>query len=237
MAKYEYKTKIRYNEVDKEGFLTPLALIDLFQTTSTFQSEELGNGVSVLQNAHRAWVLSSWQIVMNSMPRFMDDVIIETWSYGIKSALGYRNFALLDADRNMLVAANSLWVFIDTDTGKPVKPSEETIRLYGSDPKIEMDYAPRRITLNESMIQKEPFEVKYYFIDTNNHMNNEKYILAATEYLPENVRIHEIRAEYKKQARLGEVITPMYYADGNTITVAMYDHTGDHNATIQFILN
>ena len=236
MAVYEYEALIRYSEVDKTGHLTPLALIDLFQTTSTFHSEELGYGISYMQSNHRAWVLSAWQICMDKMPKFMDKVIIQTWSYGIKMALGFRNFALLDENKNILARANSLWVYIDTETGKPIKPPAEAVTAYGSLPKLEMDYAPRKITLPDNMHNAGDFEVKYYFIDTNNHMNNEKYILAATEHIPADMAVTEIRAEYKKQAMLGEIITSHVDITDETVTVAMYDHTGEHNATIQFFV-
>lgn len=235
MAVYEYETVIRYSEVDKNGFLTPLALIDLFQTTSTFQSEEIGFGIEYLKSKHCAWVLSSWQICLDKLPRFKDKVYIRTWSYGIKSALGYRNFVILDENKNVLSYAGTLWVYIDIESGRPVKPPVEMVEAYDSSDKFEMDYAPRKIPLPEDMTQMSDFEVKYYFIDTNNHMNNEKYILAATEFIPDDFHVKEIRAEYKKQALLGDIITPKVSVTKDSVIVAMYDDHGDHNASIQFI--
>jgi len=235
MAVYEYETVIRYSEVDKDGYLTPLALIDLFQTTSTFQSEEIGYGIEYLKKANCAWVLSSWQIRLDKLPKFKDKVYIRTWSYGIKSALGYRNFVILDENKNVLSYASSLWVYIDIENGRPVKPPVEMINAYGESDKFEMDYAARKIPLSDNMTAMKEFEVKYYFIDTNNHMNNEKYILAATEYIPNDYCVKEIRAEYKKQALLGDIISPKVSVCDDCITVAMYDGNGDHNASIQFI--
>lgn len=234
MATYEFETIIRYSEIDSLGYLTPSALIDLFQTTSTYQSEELGYGVEYLKENHRAWVLSYWQICIDKLPRFKDKVYVQTWSSGIRSALGNRNFVILDADRNILSYANSLWVYIDTENAHPMKPPAEMVEAYGCEPPLEMEVLSRKITLPCDMQTKDDFIVKHYFIDTNNHMNNAKYILTAMEYIPNGLQIKGIRAEYKKQALLGEILTPHVKIDGNTITVVTYDSNGNHNATIQF---
>ena len=66
---YEFDSRVRYSEVDSQGKLTWLALMDYFQDCSVFQSESLGIGVDYLAENHQAWVLTSWQIVLNAMPK------------------------------------------------------------------------------------------------------------------------------------------------------------------------
>lgn len=243
MAVYEYKTRIRYSEIDSEGFLTPVAMLDLLQNTSTFQSEDLGMGPEYLKEHNTAWVLNSWQVCINKMPVFGDEVTVQTWSYGIKGMLGFRNFRILSTDGGTLVYANSVWAYVNTKTLSPVRCSADEVEKYGKSEQLEMECAPRKISLPEVMEEREPFEVKQYFIDTNHHMNNSKYVLSAMDYLPDDFPIREIRAEYKKSAHLHDMIYPKVSdvnaesgtGDGErVVTVTLNDSEGSGYATIQF---
>ena len=64
---YEFDSRVRYSEVDHHGTMTVPALINYFQDCSTFQSEDLGIGTTVLKEEKRAWLLSYWQVILNSV--------------------------------------------------------------------------------------------------------------------------------------------------------------------------
>ncbi len=74
--------------------------------------------------------------------------------------------------------------------------------------KLEMDYAPRKIALPEGMEAQEPFAIQKHHLDTHHHVNNCQYIRMGADYLPEGFEIRQMRAEYKKQALLGDVFYP-----------------------------
>ena len=59
---YQYKSRVRYSEVNSNKVMTLSALTDYFQDCCTFQSEDLGVGMDYLKKEKRAWVLNSWQI-------------------------------------------------------------------------------------------------------------------------------------------------------------------------------
>lgn len=235
MAIYEYKTRIRYSEIGPDQKLTITSLLDLFQNCSTFQSEDLGIGVNYLKEKKHAWVLSSWQIVIDNLPSFPDEVTIQTWSYGIKMAIGQRNFQLLDKNGKSLVRANSLWVYLDTDKLLPDRCPKSESDLYGIDPQIDMEPMPRKITIPEDMTALTPFEVKYYHLDTNNHVNNAKYIQAAAEYLPADTSYRIIRAEYKKSALLHDIIYPAIKQESDKVTITLSDSDNNIYTTVQFV--
>ena len=72
--------------------------------------------------------------------------------------------------------------------------------------KLDMDYAPRKIALPEEMEKKEYFLIVKHHIDTNHHVNNGQYVQMAMELLPDDFRISQMRAEYKKAALLGDMV-------------------------------
>ena len=69
---YDFKSRVRYSEVNSERQLTLPALIDYLQNCCTFQSEDMNIGVEYLEQHHAAWVLSSWEIVMNRYPKLAE---------------------------------------------------------------------------------------------------------------------------------------------------------------------
>ena len=77
--------------------------------------------------------------------------------------------------------------------------------------------------------------VPKYFIDTNNHMNNAKYVMVAEEYLPEDFSVKEIRVEYKKAAVLGDILVPRVTIKENEAIVVLVDTEGKTYATVLFL--
>lgn len=225
---YSFDSRVRYSEIDEDQELTVTGIINYLQDCSTFQSEDLGLGIDYLNRHHRAWWLSSWQIVIEKKPRLGEKILISTWPYDFKGIYGYRNFTIRDEKGDYLVKANSVWFFFDTEAGRPVRVQEEDIRGYrnGEEKRLEMDYAPRRIELPESYETAEPIAVARHHIDTNHHVNNAQYVEIAREALKENVKIRELRVEYKKAAVLGDIIYPRIGRQGGGCTVALCDMDG-----------
>ena len=119
---HTFQSRIRYSEVGVDGNLTLESLLDYFQDSSTFHSEDIGLGVEYLQERHLAWVLSSWQIVVERYPHLCENVIIGTFPYDFKGFLGYRNFLMETEDGERLACANSIWTLMDMEKMIPARP-------------------------------------------------------------------------------------------------------------------
>lgn len=65
-------------------------------------------------------------------------------------------------------------------------------------------------------------------------MNNGKYILVAEEYLPEQVFVCGLRAEYRKAAMLGDMLYPVVTMEEKQITVTLADEKGRHMPSSAF---
>lgn len=232
---YTFESRIRYSEVDSEGKLTMAALINYFQDSSTFQSEDLGLGVGYLKEIHLVWVLCSWQIVVERYPELGEKVIIGTQPYDLKGFLGYRNFAMLDEKGNYIAKANSLWSLLNTETGKPTAVPEIMMERYTRAPRLEMDYSSRKITVPGDGVEQEALTVKKHHLDTNHHVNNQQFLDMAMDFLPEGFCIGQVRAEYKKQAFLHDVLIPYVTEDSGRIVVKLADETGAPYVVAEFL--
>ncbi|MBQ8230525.1 MAG: acyl-[Lachnospiraceae bacterium] len=235
---YSFDSKIRYSECDSEGKLTLPGLMNYFQDASTFQSELLGVGVNYLKAHHQVWVLSSWQIEVERYPRLCEDVEIGTFPYDFKAFLGSRNFFMRTKDGQYAAKANSLWSLLDTDTMRPKQPAAELLEKYPVKPRLEMDYASRKIIVPESGVQKEPVAVKKHHLDTNHHVNNGQYINIAMEYLPEGFGrgrgVRQLRAEYKMQAFLNDVLYPYVVKSEDGVIVSLRNEVGKPYVNVEF---
>lgn len=205
---YTFQSRIRYSETDETGHLKLEALLNYFQDCSTFQSEDIGLGLSYCEKHHVVWVMSSWQIVVKRYPSMGETVTIGTMPYDFKGFVGYRNFFMKDGQGREMALANTIWSLLDTRTGKPVKANSEMLAGYVLEPKLEMDYAPRKIKVPEGSIQGESVRIRKVHLDTNHHVNNGQFVRIAADSLPQVFPVVQLRAEYKKQVMLGEVLTP-----------------------------
>lgn len=232
---FEMFEKIRYSEVDKSCHLTRMALLNYFQDCSVAQSESVGMGVSFLAENHIAWLLTAWQIIIEEMPELGDEVIVQTWPYDFKGLYGYRNFMMKNADGTKIYAyANSIWALVDTESGRPRKVEADFAQRYGLEPGLEMA-TQRKIRVPENFTQMDAVKVPRYYIDTNGHMNNEKYVMVAEEFLPENFSVGEIQAVYKRSAMYDDVICPRVTREENSMIVNLADETGKPYAIVRFI--
>ena len=234
---YQFDSRIRYSEVDKECNLTLTAMMNYFQDCSVAHSESLDRGVRYLSENHMAWVLSSWQICCDNMPRLFDEVTVSTWAYDMKAFYGYRNFTMDRKNGERLAYANSVWVLVDTLTGRPIKVPEDIINEYGTSPQLEMECSSRKIKVPADMEAGAEMVVPKFFIDSNQHMNNEKYVAIAQELLPAEFKIKELRVEYKKEAKLGDTIRSSVKKTDEGIVAVLADTEDKPYAVGQFIGN
>jgi len=228
---YTYNSRIRYSEIDKEGKLSLLSLLNYFQDCSTFHSEDLGLGYNYLLKRDLLWVLSAWQIVVHRYPELCEKVIIGTAPYEFRSVIGFRNFWLNTEAGEQLACANSVWTLLDTKRGRPTKPTPEIINGYQLAEKIPMEYADRKITISSEGAPLPPIEVKSHHLDTNNHVNNGQYINIALDLLTDHKQnineIFQLRAEYRKQAVLGNILYPKLISTANTEIISLQDADGN----------
>ncbi len=232
---YKFESRIRYSETDSEGKLTMASLINYMQDCSIFHSEDVGLGLEYLRKLHLVWVLSAWQIVVERYPMLGEKVEIGTQPYDMKGFIGYRNFAIWDESGSFVAKANSIWSLLDTQTGRPVAISDEMVRGYTLGERLPMEYAPRKIAVPQEGCRMEPLVVKRHHLDTNHHVNNQQFIDMTMDYLPEGFCIGQVRAEYKKQAFLDDVLVPKVMDEGSRVFVTLEDEQGTAYVTVEYL--
>lgn len=232
---YVFETKVRYSETDDRLILTLPALAKYFQDTCIFEAEDGNINMEYLMGRKLAWVLGSWQIVMNRLPVLNEKIKIYTVPYEFKGFIGYRNFWIEDEAGNCIVKAASIWTLVNIEKVKPFKPDQEILSGYSLGEKLEMEYASRKIMIEGEGERGKEHIVYKAQIDTNHHLNNSEYINLAYEYLPEGEKVSQLRVEYKKAAYLGETMIPVIYRQKQKIQVQINDVEMNPYAIVEFL--
>lgn len=231
---YTIRSRVRFSEIDHTRKMTLPGVINYFQDCSIFQSEEIGYGLEYLNKQKKAWMLSAWQIVIERYPKLGEEITVSTWASGFKGICGDRNFCMRDEAGEITACANSLWVYMDLQKGRPAKPEADEVEAYGVSKPLGMERAPRKIDIPENMTELQSFPVRRYHIDTNEHVNNCQYVQMAKEVYEGEEPIRQVRAEYKKSAVYNDIIMPRAGREDNRTVVELCNVKGQTFATVEF---
>ena len=232
---HKMEMRIRYSECGADNQLKISSIINYFQDCTTENSEEIGAGFAYLREKQRAWLLNSWQVLIYRRPFVGEKVEVSTWATGFNGILGPRDFLMETPDGEMLACAHSLWVYVDTETGRPTKPTQEEIEAYMQEAPLPFEQAPRKIIFPESAVEVEHISVRRYHLDTNDHVNNCQYVQVAMEVLPKEFEVAEVRVEYRKAATLGDTLILRMAEENNKVVVGVCDEAGKPYAIVEFI--
>ena len=138
-----------------------------------------------------------------------------------------------DESGKRIACANSIWVFMDLEKGRPARPAAENIEPYGTCAPLDMSYEGRKIVLPGESEDRQPFPVRKYHIDTNEHVNNCQYVQMALEMLSGDALVRQARVDYKKSAVLGDMIFPRVSQEEDRTVIELCDSEGKLYAVVE----
>jgi len=218
---------IRSYHIDLHRKLTIQKLCSFLSDIAGNHTVACGVGWEVMQEQHVFWVLSRLKIEVLSFPVWMDKIKISTWSMGTDGLYAYRNFRVEDENGTLLVKAASMWLMVNTETRRLVRPGEYmrdfplcTERLLATD--------PEKLPALNDPICFDPINVSFTETDMNFHMNNVSYIERVInafdfDFLKE-YEIEKFEINFLKEARNGDcVAVSMEKIDDHTFLCNLID--------------
>lgn len=201
--------EIHYYEIDCNQRATLPTLIDLFTDVATFQSEEFGVGINYMMEHNMAWVLYKWDINIIRYPKYREKITVSTKAYSVRKFYAYRKFYILDSNGSIIAEANSVWLLINIKERKPLKVPDYLIKIFRI-PENEKALKIGKFNNFNDIDNTIEFKVRYSDIDTNGHVNNEKYASWMIESVPsdvvKNYYMSNIKITYKKETKYGETV-------------------------------
>lgn len=233
---YEMTVRVRFSDISRNGKLRLYELPKIFQDCSIEHSEAVGVGIPYLSPKHLAWLLTSWQIEIERLPEYDERLTVQTWPYEFKSAFGYRNYNMLDEKGNRIIKGQALWLHTNTKEMKPVRISDEEAQSYGIEPKLDMEYMPRKILLPEEMEAVDQIFVTAHYADMYQHLNNAMYVDLASDYLPQEAIVKRIRVDYRKQLKVGDTAIIKQKIENDHCYIVFYDKEDEMHVSTEFII-
>ena len=142
---YQFKSRVRFSEVDSHLNMTPPSIINYFQDCSTFHSDSIGQGIEVMMEQGYAWILSSCR----SSSTVIQDLVKKSRSVPGHTAGKLFSDTVIskleDAEGNILAYSNTNWIYMNIKTGRPERIPKEVSDLYACEPAIPMEEASRKI--------------------------------------------------------------------------------------------
>jgi medium-chain acyl-[acyl-carrier-protein] hydrolase len=232
----DFKSRVRFSEVDADCKLSFGKIIDYLQDCSNLQSEMLGVGVEHQEETNKAWILSSWQVEVKGEIKNGYNIEVATWPYSFNRACGKRNYtiAMADSPKDYIIEADSVWVLLNIDTGMLTKVEDSDTEKYELEEPLNMNYSKKKIAKASEYERKEEHIVYNYHLDINRHMNNSWYVKIAEEYIEDKSKIKSFRVEYKKSAKLGNKVIPFVAYENGRYVIELRNEENEVYAITEF---
>ena len=207
---YQMKMKIPFDMADMNGHIKLPDVILLSLQVSGMQAIELGvSDKAILENYNLVWFITDYDIEVDRLPRFAEEITIETEALSYNRLFCYRRFTIYDETGQELIHMMATFVLMDRDSRKVHAVEPEIVAPYQSDFDKKLIRGPKYESLDEPV--SKDYHVRFYDLDMNGHVNNSKYldwifeVMGAeflTQYIPQKINL-----KYVKEVRPGGVIT------------------------------
>jgi medium-chain acyl-[acyl-carrier-protein] hydrolase len=234
---YSFENRVRYSECDEHGRLGVVPMINYLQDCSTFHCEDVGEGIKELGRQGLGWILAAWQIEVDRLPEYAEQVTISTWCYEMKRLHAMRNFQITDASGAPCVRAESQWFLYDLNENKVIRIPDEQHVYIEDTPRLDMPKLARKLKCEGEGTPCSPILVSEQHLDTNKHVNNAQYVLMAIDALSEQgieAPLERLSVQYRNMARLGDTVTPLVHECEGGNDVELNDSEGNTYAVVRF---
>ena len=207
---YQMKMKIPFDMADMNGHIKLPDVILLSLQVSGMQSIELGvSDKVILEDYNLVWIITEYDIEVVRLPRFAEEITIETEALSYNRLFCYRRFTIYDEAGQDLIHMMATFVLMDRDSRKVHAVEPEIVAPYQSEFDKKLIRGPKYEPLEEPV--SKDYHVRFYDLDMNGHVNNSKYLDWIFEVMGADFLIQyipkKINLKYVKGVRPGGVIT------------------------------
>ena len=203
------QVRIRAADVTPDGTASVLSLVTYFQEAAGRHAAALGVSMEDLLAAGRAWVLARFRMEVARLPRWADEIRIETWPSGLDRVFATREFVVRDAE-GPIAQGTSAWLVIDSERRRPVRPPSALHDIELPDRPAPLATPLDDLPAPAHIDRARTFDVRYHDLDLNRHVNNVRYLEWALETLPPAVlderRCTAVALQFEAETTLGDPV-------------------------------
>ncbi|MGX6962965.1 acyl-[acyl-carrier-protein] thioesterase [Vagococcus xieshaowenii] len=173
--KYSQEHVVKYYECDANSRLTLPMLLNIVIDTSEAQSALIERDSDYVKHLGITWVITEHDLHITRLPSTNEKIIVTTEAKEHNKYFCYRYFWLHDEEGNELVNMMTTFVLMDMTTRKMVSVPKELIEPYQSEKIKTIKRGEAFPTLTQKP-ERSLFDVHFSDIDTNQHVNNSRYL-------------------------------------------------------------
>lgn len=239
---YSKNYNIRYYNCDTSLTASVYSIIRIFEDIAVHQSDDLGVGIEYYNTNKVGWMLTRWSVRIKKLPKFRDEIKVTTIPKAFSGFYANREYIIHDAHGEEIITANTLWIFVNLQTRRPIRISQEMFDKYDpSRADMKTFTKLKEIKSVDRTDYEKQFRVRLSEIDTNGHVNNSEYISWALEVMPldlqKNYRLSSFSVNYLKETNVDDMITVKTKAEqvkNFKLTTTEIECNGTVTARIEF---
>ena len=214
---YQMKMKIPFDMSDMNGHIKLPSLILLSLQVSGSQSAQLGvSDKEILEKYNLVWIITEYDIDVIRLPRFAEEITIETEALSYNRLFCYRRFTIYDESGQAIIQMLASFALMDRDSRKVHSVNPEMVAPYQSEFSKKIIRGPKYTDLDNPT--SKDYHVRFYDLDMNGHVNNSKYLdwifeVMGADFLMDHIP-QKINLKYVKEVRPGGMITSSYELNG-----------------------
>lgn len=192
--------KIEICEVDYMGEYQLYHLFNRFSEIATINAIKIGLWNQEMMGKY-GWVVAKQTLHLEEPILYNDEIIISTLP-GKASFVSFPRYYFINKKGYQIGYCSSLWTLIDLQRRRIVAPKRVGIQVPNVHHNLYLE-EPQNINVNIPLFYIETRQVRYSDVDTNQHMNNTRYIQWALDIIDYHMHqddfISDISIQYKKE--------------------------------------
>ena len=215
---YQMKMKIPFDMSDMNGHIKLPSLILLSLQVSGSQSAQLGvSDKEILEKYNLVWIITEYDIDVIRLPRFAEEMTIETEALSYNRLFCYRRFTIYDESGQAIIQMLATFALMGRDSRKVHSVDPEMVAPYLSEFSKKIIRGPKYTDLDNPT--SKDYHVRFYDLDMNGHVNNSKYLdwifeVMGADFLMGHIP-QKINLKYVKEVRPGGMISSSYELNGS----------------------
>ena len=171
---------VRAYETDANGTLAVRSLCDFLQEAAGNHARSYGVSVDQLLDKGLTWILSRLRLKIERLPVNGERLTIRTWPAGVERLFALRDFIVSDAEDNVIAAAISAWLILDTRSKRPVRVQTQFVPPAAARPRALAAHF-EKLPVAETPDLEQEITIRWSDLDVNRHVNNSRYAEWAVE--------------------------------------------------------
>ena len=176
VSSWNEQRRVESFEIDMYGRLKVHMLFAFLLNSAWNHATQSSFDYQTLSARNLMWILSKLQLVVHALPKWGEQIHIETWGKGIERFYALRDFIVSSSDGKKLASATSAWMILDKISYRPQKLNELMKDFPWTGDRNEIETNLKKVPEPANDKTCCTFQVVFSDIDVNKHVTAARYL-------------------------------------------------------------